>query len=178
MAPILRVGLPCSGVIRNIARELRHGPIEDQGLGIHDIYVTMNLKKLQYLLHYGTFQHRPGPLIEITLAGMQLEVGCKQQVLNTNFQQYGALATRSWIKGLWEWLSDSKFVMEGPASQNWLISTEDDTIIDWCIKQRYNGERLKCINKCRMFLKVITLRDLMTVDGKQLNSSALQRERP
>ena len=43
MAPIFDGVLPKAGICRNILRALLYGDPEHQGLGLHNIYTTMNL---------------------------------------------------------------------------------------------------------------------------------------
>ena len=59
MKPILQVGLPKSGVQRNMPRALVHGSLKSQGLDLHHPFHTQLIQKLQCLQRHAT---RPTPI--------------------------------------------------------------------------------------------------------------------
>ena len=67
LAPALTACLPASGIFRHLPREVVHGPIKYQGLGIPDLYLTQELGHIHALL---TFATQPNDPTRQTSSGM------------------------------------------------------------------------------------------------------------
>ena len=52
MAPVLLSGLPKAGICRHTPRALIYGDKEHQGLGIHNLYTTMGINRIQALMDH------------------------------------------------------------------------------------------------------------------------------
>ena len=93
--------------------------------------------------------------------------GIKEKILETKVQ-WTAWVEQTWItflqKALWE--------IEGAITTDikWYKAPRenDQFLMDIFSNQGYNKNKLRAINRCRIYLRVITLSDIGTYDGKTI----------
>ena len=62
--PLLTPALQAMGIQGNFPRDLVHGPVKYQGLGIPNLYVSQGIAHIDWILKYGTAEeHLMGKLI-------------------------------------------------------------------------------------------------------------------
>ena len=163
MAPALKIGLNLCGVVRTLPRPIVFGPADVLGLGIEDIYVFQGIKYLQALTFYGPMDpSRTGQLIRSLMGEAMIKVGMGSSVLAVDYDNFGKLLDKGWVKTLWQFCSESDIKVE-----DWLPSIpllrENDQYIMAVAKQSLphkDSSSLTSINKCRLYLKVVSLADI------------------
>jgi Reverse transcriptase (RNA-dependent DNA polymerase). len=160
------------GIVRTAPSTIVTAPIYFGGLGVLDFEVAQLISHVQLLLQHGNETDTlTGQLLRATFEYHALEMGLPGDPLTMQVNEYGTLNTwishtirqlhkydmrvASDISGLCSWTHGDRFIMEILSAQ----STDGDLAI---------------INKVRMYLRVVTISDLLTADGKHFDSQLLQ----
>jgi hypothetical protein len=96
-------------VISKMPRAVVRDPQRCQGLlGIrHHLWTAQAVEHLLAILRHAARSALAGQLLRTTLDELQLETGLSQSVLSCSFKDHGCLATLSWIRATWQFLSGS-----------------------------------------------------------------------
>ena len=171
MAPALKVGLNLCGTVRNLPRPVVFGPDYMLGLGLVDIYIAQRIRHLQTLVFFGPLDKSfTGQFIRCSMEEALVTVGLGRSVLSISYEDYGSLLGDCWVKTIW------KFCWEYEVSvEDWLPSIpllrENDQYIMAVAKKVLSAKdksSLTSINKCRLFLKVVSLADIAFGSGWSL----------
>jgi hypothetical protein len=170
MQPLLEAGLPNSGVVRTLPRALVHGPVDRQGLGIHRLDITQGAAHLQMCLNFG---HRPddptGFLLRSSCQALQLELGSAQPFFDLDFSKWGGLATQSWVKYTWSFVSKYKLQLQTDLPTLHSRRLNDAFLMDRIVSANFFPPHdLLSINRCRLYLQVVTLSDIMDAAGNKV----------
>ena len=173
MAPVLTGGLPNIGVSRSMARSLVYAPLKYQGLDIHNLYTTQGLGHIMGLMNH-IWQGSPtGNLLRTSLEYAKVELGIRGSYFNKNYDIYGHLGEDTWLKHLWKFLYDSGIQIDDKSSDFPLVREGDSTLSDnfavAFIEGRITKAEWSKANKCRVFLKVLTVGDIASGDGKNID---------
>ena len=157
------------GVVRTAPKYLRATPKELGGLGVNTgIHENQTIDQIAMTLRHGHFDTATGQLIRAAAENLCIEAGLpgdpysynakditwttdKTWIQNsiTNMQRYGTKIESS-IRGLREWASNDGFIMEQAIQY---------------IKDKKSRSQF---NKVRMYVKVATISDVLTADGKYI----------
>jgi len=98
MKPILGARLPKIGCIRSMPRAIVHGPLEQAGLNIPNLYAKQALTQLVMLLGHGhSCSSQTGILLWALAKSMQLETGLVIEPFQTP-KIFESLITNTWLK--------------------------------------------------------------------------------
>ena len=100
---------------------------------------------------------------------LQLELGTNECPLSQSYEQFGHLATRSWLKAFWQGIQRFQVNL-------WIESTtipfpreRDKLIRDLFVQAGYDDGALLRLNKVRIRLESLFLSDITTANGRQLD---------
>ena len=172
MAPILSRGLPACGICRNFPRDVTYAPSKFQGIGLKNIFITMGLLRIDAIVHEGQASSITGCLIRTSIEAAKLEVGLGSTLFQSNFQQFGKLATDCWIVHSWKFMHDFSIdLIEGTPALP-LRRIGDRYLTSSFYSHSFKGRELLRLNRCRLFLQVTTLADISAADGKFITHDA------
>jgi hypothetical protein len=104
-----------------------------------------------------------------------LELGLSFHPMQESYQEFGHLATHSWMKMLWEKLSlfdiEVVFVDVTPHYPQ----DGDQFLMQVLLWAGYKGETLRRLNKVRISQQVLFLSDILTALGGRVNPDTLSR---
>ena len=80
--------------------------------------------------------------------------------------------TESWIQSTWLFMSGNSIKLKDNTPFIPLGREEDKILMEHFMLQGYKGIELRNINCCRLYLKVITLADITSGDGKTITKEA------
>ena len=160
--------LSAAGYCSKMPRAVVFGPSKYGGMDWENPATICLYEKIKFLLGSIRLQDVVGQLLLIQLSWMQLYAGISIPILEYN-KSLDYLPP-GWIKNLHEYLVDSTVQIElfggwVPARQR-----EHDAIIMDYVLHHTPSWMWSAINRCRLFLKVTTLADLTTIDGRQIPS--------
>src|SRR5210317_979062 len=177
MWPVLEASLPKAGVCRRFPRSYVMAPISLQGLGVPNPYASQIFIQLEQLLRHPANRTQTGRYLDAVLQAHQLETGTSYGILQQDYSNTAILATDTWIKRAWSMLEsiDAYVAFDSPTLQ--LFREGDRLLNEVFIDMEVDQEDLRWLNWCAMFLRVRTVSDIVTADGRHIKSSSWGGER-
>ena len=173
MKPILNAALATSGVQRLLPRNLVHGNLRSQGLGVADLYHTQLIAHLHTILRHANHPTITGKHLRDSSESLILELGSAKPFWELDYATYGVLATpRLWLANTWEALDSTSLQLKGPLPLLGILRDGDLHLMDIFVANNFSGHDLFQLNLCRMYLQAITLADITTADGRYLEHAA------
>ena len=172
MRPILSVSLPKSSISQNYPRKVLYGPINEGGLGLDYLYYTqgaMHLEKLQCYLGTNSIT---GDLLRVSIETAQLEIGIGRSLFQLDYNTYEFLLTDCWIKHIWKFIQCNNILLIDRYTSFPTPQRENDLfLMEVFVNEGFPRHKLVKINKCRLYLGVLTLSDIMNGYGTGFTSA-------
>jgi hypothetical protein len=73
---------------------------------------------------------------------------------------------------VWQFAHQHQLTVQDNTQRLLLARRHDQFIMETFISKGYKGTQLRDLNHCRKYLRVITLADITTVDGKKISADA------
>ena len=106
MSIVLQGGLPASGIARSFPYDMVYASLDTFGLAVPDLFVVQGIQKIQRILRTTTGpQMIEGRLIRVAIQQHLVELGCAGPLFHLPFSPWGNLATKSWIRHVWHFMS-------------------------------------------------------------------------
>jgi Reverse transcriptase (RNA-dependent DNA polymerase) len=155
-----------SGVNRNFPRDLVFGSTEMGGLGFTEVYTEQGIEGIVRLAQYGRCrQHTVGKLLRASWA--PVELGCRESIFCLNYTKLGKLLTECSIKTTRRFTVEEQITIKVPQAQFEDLRQEDRLLIP-----NVSGEVLQVVNRCRLYLRVVSLAEIVTPDGLYITANA------
>jgi len=171
-APVFQMGLPKSGISRMFPRAVLFGPMDYQGLDVVHPFHEQELEHLCILVQESNDSTLTGGLLNKTFQDFRLELGLPGFLTDWNFDTYGESTTTSWLKTLWHYCSNQGIHIGDPIVQLALTRDNDCFLMSAFAAANFTPKELRILNICRIYLQVVTLTDICTVDGKSITEEA------
>jgi hypothetical protein len=172
MSPILQQCLPQMGVVRTLSHKLVYASSKFLGLQIPNLFHSQGVAHIDRLLRFFGSKQLTGELLRHSAQALRLEVGCNGSLMELPYSIFGPLACKTWMKHTWEFLCDSKVALHIDVPEFPLRRENDSLLIPLFVSLGYRGEKLVKLNKCRMFLQVVTLSDICCGDGHSISHNS------
>ena len=169
MKPAYKVILAKLGSNRHIPRVYRYAPKGMNGLGLPHVYTMQGCAKLKSFLTHMRRGTKIGNSLETMLEASNIELGTDVCIFSLKYDRWEKLLTRSWIKSLWEFVDRYNINLKGSYDKPKMSRKGDIFLMDSIIHNRgdlFDWEDLGVINRCRLYLQVLTLGDIATSDGQ------------
>ena len=137
-------------------------------LGVEALVAMSN----KLLMHCGC-DTATGRLMQVSYHLFYLELGLSFHPMQESYQEFGHLATHSWMKMLWEKMSlfDIEVVFADISPH--FPRDGDQFIMQVLSKAGYKGEALRCLNKVRILQQALFLSDVLTASGGRIDPKTL-----
>jgi hypothetical protein len=169
---VRRAALPTCGVNRNFPIELVHGDPALGGIGIQDTYTVQGAEGVTRLAKFGQTQtHMVGQLLQCSYQWLQIELGLDENIFAQNYATWGPLAEATTLTATWKFAFEEDIQIMSPKA-NFNMLREGDTMLMPLLQQFATGSELKRINKCRLYLQVLTLAEIVDVAGNAITEEA------
>jgi hypothetical protein len=89
-----------------------------------------------------------GKLVRMSIEAMKVEIGVGGSLFTQPFDRFGTLATDSWVKHTWRFLSEHKITIEDKVGDIRLRRRGDEYLTKKFIQHGYKGAALKRLNAC------------------------------
>jgi hypothetical protein len=165
-APTLLALLPKLHLNRNIARSIVFGPIKYGGLAIKTLYSIQSIGQLTLFIRHSREKDKTSTLLNISISQIQLSVGTCTSILELPFSTYGVWLESYWLVSFWRFMQRSSLRIT--LTPQWLPAhtrNGDIALMDHFVSQGYKAHQLIQLNRCRLYLQVITLTDIVSADG-------------
>jgi len=160
--------LPRCGINRKFPISFRDLPSKYQGLGLPNLYMYQETEKLMEIVSKSFTDHIMWKQFRLGMELLQLYTGALCCVVNTNFDIYAPLVEATWITSQWEFLYRNDIKLNG---WDMLIEKQrenDMGLMEMFVNEGYRNDELILLNKCRMYLQVLTVSDVVDGDGTHL----------
>ena len=148
------------------------------GLQIPCMYITQGtLKLMKYISHIKTTSIL-GKMLRLSEETIKLELGMSGNLFDIPYKTSHFLATDSWIKNLWKFLNDHNIHLQDHAPPFDTINNNDKFLMDIFTGSHLPRRDLIILNKCRKYLNVLTIGDIITGDGKHILKSIKHGQPP
>jgi hypothetical protein len=172
MSIILKAVLPKMHVNRNTARCIIHGPVILGSMALPHIHTVQGIDKFRLFLGHLRLQDDTGMLIHIALTYVQLLSGSSKNFLNKSYSTFSWLDW-GWVTSLWHFISTTFLSFFYPGM--WLPTAPregDIFLMEYFTSQRLPKAVHRVLNACRLYLRVITLSNIASVDGRYIAPEA------
>lgn len=161
------------GLNKHFPRAVLHGPCQLGGMEIPTLQSMLTIIHINYFLYHTRTQSPVGKKLELSIIHMQLEVGSTECVLTSSFDHYSHLSTHSLIKCLWAETEPYGLTIKNHSSISWIpqLQGNNDMAIRVLATRHFSPMNSGKINKCRIYLQVLTIYDLFTQ-----NNNVIHRE--
>jgi hypothetical protein len=170
--PITNVLLNKISFNRNFPRAATYGPLCFGGLAIPHIYVEQGIAKIGLIMRHMCSESELGKLLTIAIRASQLEAGVSWDIL----EKPEALPhmTDTWISALMAFMEPHDIKLRLCQKKKWqsyTITSEHDTFImdDILKSNRFTKTEIQDINRARLFHRALTLSDITTANGKNID---------
>ena len=172
MAPVLEGALSKTSISKSFPIPIRHASRQDGGLNLPDLFVSQGAMKIQKLQQFLGTSTITGKLIKVSLETCILEVGIGRNLFQLDFDKFGHLLTKSWIKSIWEFAQDHNIEIIDRSTSFPSLQRENDVFLMEVFQHEgFTTTELHKINQCRLYLQVLTLSDVMNGFGNGFTSA-------
>ena len=172
MKPLYSEFLPKMGASQKIPLVFRYGPKSQMGLGLPHIYTMQGTAQLKALLDHIQKDTMVGKFLHIELEAANIELGSGEHIFSLDFDAVGSLLTDCWIKSVWKFCHENKMVVSGLYARPSIQRQHDYFLMERLIRNFpgiFSTSELQAINRCRLFLQVLTMADVSTGDGLEFS---------
>ena len=177
--PIKQVALPKTSISKNYPLDVLFGPTEEGGLGMEHLYTlqgAMHIEKFQCYLGTDSIT---GIFLQTSLEAAQLEIGIGRSIFLLPYEEFGYLLTDCWIKHLWKYSNQTNIQILDFHTKFPSLQRENDLfLMEIFHNEGYKKKKMKNINRCRQYLQVLTLSDVMNGYGDGFSLTYLCRKDP
>jgi hypothetical protein len=175
-AKYLPVFLSKMGINRTTSRAVRHGPPHLGGMDIYDLNTEQGVMHTKLVIAHLRKQDPVGRTLSISLDHLQLQAGVSWPVLSQPGHQQRKYVDECYLSQTWEFLdtTDTHIRMEPTL---WLQPQRaSDTFImeELSLLPGVTAAELTHAQRCRLYLRVTTLADITTSNGRQICHWALK----
>jgi hypothetical protein len=176
--PAMIAALRAAGVGSDAPVVLRTGPVEFQGLGMPDLYTTQLYAHLDALVFALEQPHRnTSQLIRVNGELLKLELGLNGRLFDYDYSLFQESVTKSWMKSTWQMCSESKVSISDTYPEFVPRRQGDVLIMEGMAALRLPSATMTIVNRCRMYLWVVYLADIVSGNGTSITDSAWKGKR-
>jgi len=162
--------MPILGVARTVNRELRKLHTTFGGFGLFHLPTEQLICKINVLLQHYHTSMALNKRLDTSFRYLQLQLGTPHNPLTLPFEKWGYLTPLSWVKMLWQSLDRFKIELHMKYPTILPPRERDQVIIEIAIERVYSTADIQSINRCQGMLQCIFLSDVVTADGRYLES--------
>ncbi len=174
--------LRCSALClnRHFPRAVLHGPMSLGGLGIPSPKHKNTRHRINYFLYNTRGNTTVGKKYAASIVYTQLEVGTYSHFFTIPFAIYGHLATQSMAVQIWQEMSPYGIQLRPADGITWLptpLKSTDPSLMEIAVRM-YNKKGSAIINRCRIYLQLVSLYDLLLFHKVAFHPDYIQGECP
>jgi hypothetical protein len=178
MRSILQTTLSRSGYNRHISRALVYGPLELLGIGCKDMYIEQGISHIQRFIDKPQLRDDiTGFLLQVSVEQLKLELGVDTEPFNSDYSALRSLATDCYTTHMWDFLDTYNIKLSTSTGDIPLQRQGDEMFMARVTKtQKLNKHQLMSVHKCRLYLKISRLSDVVSVCGKFIRPEVWETE--
>lgn len=110
-------------------------------------------------------------LFQTILEALTIILGIQICPFTMNYEKYNQCTTASWIEHLWNFCFNRGVILKSNEKYFPGRRANDRNLMQCFIDNGFHSEQLTTINRCRLYLQVVTLSDISTGDGYYIDKS-------
>ena len=178
MRHVLSASLNKTSISRNFPRKAVYGPLEEGGLGLHNLYTTQGLSHISKLQEHLGAPTITGHIIRTNIEMCKLHLGIGRNIFSLDYHKYSILLPDCWIKHTWKFAFDNNILIHDNVTDQIPLTRENDIfLMEAFVNEGFSGINLVRINRCRLFLQVNTLADVIIGYGDDYCKQTYQGHR-
>ncbi len=162
--------MPIFGVARTVKQELRKLHTTFGGFGLFHLPTEQLICRLNMLLQHYHTSTALSKKMDASFKYLQLQLVTPYNPLTLPFNQWGNLAPLSWVKMLWQSLDTFNIQLHMKYPPLLFPQERDQVIMEIILDKVFSATEVQSISWCWGSLQCIFLSDLVTVDGRYLES--------
>jgi hypothetical protein len=170
MKPVLNTALSHSGYNCHIARALVYGPLELLGIGCQDMYIEQGISHIQRFVDKPQLSEDiTGFLLQTSMEQLKLELGVSKEPFDSQYGDLRHLATECYVTHMWDFLQKYDIRIKTSTGNIDLQRQGDSMFMEHLLaRTKLRKGDMQSVQKCRLFLKVARISDVISVCGKFL----------
>ena len=159
--------------------QVRYGPEKYGGAAVPSIYAMQGRKHVEMFLGHMRADDIGADLLRISQSYTQLEAGTSKHVMQYPWEAAEQYVTTTWITSLWDFLTKIDATIEVEDAWRPLPQRENDQFLMDRIGQdsAITTTEIRQFQRCRIYLQVTTLSDIVDGTGKFIDEKAWRGER-
>ena len=180
MMPAFDVILSKMGLNKKLPRIFRFAPRILGSLGLPHLYIIQGIAHVLAMLNHCGKGSQIGIMLTAQMELCNIEIGSGKHIFDLPYKEYESLLTHCWIKSTWQFLDKYGIVLMGPYAKPSLQRENDEFLMERLIqnyRQYFTPKEIRTINKCRLYLQVLTLGDIYNSGGTQVYKNVREGQR-
>ena len=150
---------------------LLFGPQSKLGLGLKHLYTLQGIMHLEDLIHQTSQGTLTGEMYRLTLEQLIVNIGYGDDLFSAPYALMGKLMPYTWMTHLWEFLDRYGIQLRHDIRLE-LVRQHDSFIMRRAVEAKFSFTQLDAINRCRVYLQVLTVSEITTADGEFIAEKA------
>ena len=170
--PVVASCLSAAGYNMRFPRAVVFGSIAYGGMGWDSLFNVMLYEKVKILVKNIRKNTRLGNILRIAIETTQLHAGISDEVLNTQIEWY-RWCPNTWITHL---LVNMKLIggaIQTSFDRNKHVRKHDRHLMDVFYEWNLSTTELDNLNTCRIYLQVITVADIASMEGNEIQDGCM-----
>ena len=138
-------------------------------------FVSQLIGNLSLFLHHANIKSQLSSTILVSYEAMQVEIGSRYQFFQLHYADFGHLTPNSWLRQIWNTISKYGITLCKPNTTILLPRINDFALMDRLLESKiFNRAEVSSINRCRLWLNVFFLSDIVSGNGKNILPEVLE----
>ena len=168
MSPALNCILSKLAINRKFPQKLVYAPTKFSGLGIKHPYYLQNIKQLAMMLQESENNGITRDIIIANIKQLWLESSINKLIALWPMDKINCYLTDCWLKSLLNFCNDNDIKIYKNMTTMTKQTRDDVNLMTAFFENRADKDTLYKLNICRIFLKVMRLSKIVSVDGKEI----------
>ena len=172
MRTVYKVILSKIGVNRSVATIFRYAPKSMNGLGLPHIFIDQGCSQIKSLLSHINTKTKLGGTMSAQLESCSIELGSTRHMFTLRYDKWSHILTNCWTNNIWKFADLYSINLKGDYSRPHPLRERDIGTMDIIIENNFeaiSNETLRTLNRCRLYLQIVTLADILDVDGVNID---------
>ena len=164
--------LPRMNMNRHLPLVYRYGPKKCHGLGLSQTVIKQYIEKVKKLLQHANQPTQLGISIISILETIHLTMGVSTPLFQLEYSKFQFLLEPCWIKDIWRISSKYNIQIYGQYARPQPQRRNDFAIMERIVLSgRFKQAELLKINRLRIYLQVLFMSDITTIQGTRLKTN-------
>ena len=176
--PIYTTALPRMGIMHTLPLAFRYAPSHYHGIDLPYFPAEQLIQKTEMFLMNGSQDTQVGINLALCMESIQLELDVLEVLFEYPYSEYGHLIQRSWIRHLWQMCDKYHIRLKGDYTRPKKTREYDECLMKKLIfESNFTKLQIEAINRCRIYMQVVTLADIANGSGTFVTKKAYMGER-